>query len=481
MKTSDQSRGDRCCWHFLMLDAVSNGAAAAQGGRRRVEERGQVRRRVALLRPDAGRDALQSAEADRCHQCEPARLGVVLRDFFGGGGNQEATPLVWNSTIYGITNWSIVFAVDARTGKEKWRWDPEVNQDKRPLQDLLRRRESRPRAVQRQDHRAGHRRAAGGARCDDRQAGVGSARVLSAGQLHAHHGSAHRQGKSDHRRGGRGSSDARLFRRLTMRRPGRFAWRFYTVPGDPSKPFENEAMRKAAATWDGDVVEDSAAAARCGTAIAYDPEADLVYVGTGNAEPWPEDLRSGRKGKDNLYVASILARERRHGRAQVALPDGPRRRVGLRQRAADDPGRPDHQRASTRKVIMQANKNGFYYVLDRVTRRVHLRPAVRASHLGQGSERRDRPAHRQYGSALRRQRSVTVIARRRRRAQLVADVVQPEHGLGVHSDELEQFRHLFGVDHLQLRSHQVEFGRSVWRPGRRRRCGRGTRRSRGDR
>src|SRR5262249_13086214 len=45
-----------------------------------------------------------------------------------GGGPQEATPLVWNGTIYAITNWSVVFAVDARTGKERWRWDPEVNQ-----------------------------------------------------------------------------------------------------------------------------------------------------------------------------------------------------------------------------------------------------------------------------------------------------------------------------------------------------------------
>src|SRR3984885_11142324 len=45
-----------------------------------------------------------------------------------GGGNQEATPLVWNGTLYGITNWSVVFALDARTGKERWRWGPEVNQ-----------------------------------------------------------------------------------------------------------------------------------------------------------------------------------------------------------------------------------------------------------------------------------------------------------------------------------------------------------------
>ena len=64
-----------------------------------------------------------------------------------GGGNQEATPLVWNGTIYSITNWSVVFAVDARTGKEKWRWDPEVNQDSGAPEDLLRRGESRPRAL----------------------------------------------------------------------------------------------------------------------------------------------------------------------------------------------------------------------------------------------------------------------------------------------------------------------------------------------
>src|SRR5437870_8400689 len=57
------------------------------------------------------------------------RLGLAWSyDVGPGGGGQEATPLVWNGTIYGITNWSIVFAVDARTGKEKWRWDPEVNQ-----------------------------------------------------------------------------------------------------------------------------------------------------------------------------------------------------------------------------------------------------------------------------------------------------------------------------------------------------------------
>ena len=70
-------------------------------------------------------------------------------DVGSGGGGQEATPIVANGTIYGITNWSIVFAVDARTGKEKWRWDPQVNQVCSAAGDLLRRRQSRARDLQR--------------------------------------------------------------------------------------------------------------------------------------------------------------------------------------------------------------------------------------------------------------------------------------------------------------------------------------------
>jgi quinohemoprotein ethanol dehydrogenase len=58
-----------------------------------------------------------------------SRLGLAWMYTLGaGGGNQEGTPLVWNNTLYGITSWSVVFAVDARTGKEIWRWDPEINQ-----------------------------------------------------------------------------------------------------------------------------------------------------------------------------------------------------------------------------------------------------------------------------------------------------------------------------------------------------------------
>src|SRR3989442_555521 len=57
------------------------------------------------------------------------RLGLAWSFAMGaGGGNQEGTPLMWNNMLYGITSWSVVFALDARTGRELWRWDPEVNQ-----------------------------------------------------------------------------------------------------------------------------------------------------------------------------------------------------------------------------------------------------------------------------------------------------------------------------------------------------------------
>jgi quinohemoprotein ethanol dehydrogenase len=57
------------------------------------------------------------------------RLGLAWSYVVGaGGGAQEGTPLVWNNTIYGITSWSVVYALDGRTGKQIWRWDPEINQ-----------------------------------------------------------------------------------------------------------------------------------------------------------------------------------------------------------------------------------------------------------------------------------------------------------------------------------------------------------------
>jgi quinohemoprotein ethanol dehydrogenase len=292
------------------------------------------------------------------------RLGKAWSSDLGiGGGNQEATPLVWNGTIYSITNWSVVFALDARTGKEKWRWDPEVNQtavrakiccgvvhrgvaiyngriiapiiDGRlvALDALTGKPAWETRVAYPQDNYTltmAPRIAKGKVII-----GTAGAELLVRGHFDAY--------------------DADT---------GKFAWRFYTVPGDPSKPFENPALKKAAATWSGEWWK-LGGGGTVWDGMAYDPEADLFYVGTGNGGPWPEDLRQS-KGKDNLYVASILAVKPETGELKwyfQPVPGDSWDFDSVQQLLLADitvKGKP-------RKVIMQANKDGFYYVLDRIT------------------------------------------------------------------------------------------------------------------
>ncbi len=131
---------------------------------------------------------------DQINPSNVKRLGLAwCYDLGAGGGGQEATPLVWNGAIYGITNWSVVFAVDARTGKERWRWDPEVNQNAvRPAIccGVVNRGIAH---LSRHDHRADYRRPAAGAGRGNRKAGLGGARRVFAGRVHHHHGAAHRQ------------------------------------------------------------------------------------------------------------------------------------------------------------------------------------------------------------------------------------------------------------------------------------------------
>ena len=292
------------------------------------------------------------------------RLGLAWSyDVGDGGGGQEATPLVWNGTIFSITNWSVVFAVDARTGKERWRWDPQVNQQAvRP--EICCGVVNRGIAIYRGliiapviDGRLLALDAATGrpvwesrvAYPQDRYTITMAPRVAKGKVI---------IGVSGGDRPMRGFFDA--YDAIT----GRRAWRFYTVPGDPSKPFENPALKKAAETWDNDWWTRGGGGA-VWDGMAYDADAGLVYVGTGNAEPWTFHLRSS-KDKDNLYVASILAVHVDTGELkwhyQVVPGDNWDFDSVQHLLLADLPinGR-------TRKVIMQANKNAFFYVIDRLT------------------------------------------------------------------------------------------------------------------
>jgi quinohemoprotein ethanol dehydrogenase len=297
-----------------------------------------------------------------------SRLGLAWSSDIGpGGGGQEATPLFWNGTIFGITNWSVVFAVDARTGKEKWRWDPEVNQVA-----------VRPRiccgVVNRgiaiyqgmviapvidgrlQAHDAETGKVIWEARVafpQDEQTITMAPRIAKGKVIIGVSG---------------GDRPTRGFFAAFDAATGRLAWKFYTVPGDPSKPFENSAMRKAAATWDGEWWKFGGGGA-VWDGMAYDPEAELVYVGTGNAEPWPEKLRKSKDaeaGKDNLYVCSILAVHVDTGELKwfyQVVPAESWDYDSVQHLILADLNINGRQR----KVIMQANKNAFYYVIDRIS------------------------------------------------------------------------------------------------------------------
>jgi quinohemoprotein ethanol dehydrogenase len=126
--------------------------------------------------------------------------------------------------------------------------------------------------------------------------------------------------------------------------------------GRSSKPFENPALKKAAETWDGDCWK-LGGGGTVWDGVAYDPEADLVYVGTGNGGPWPEELRKS-KGKDNLYVCSVLAVKPDTGELKwyfQMVPGDSWDFDSVQQLMLADVT----IRGQKRRVIMQANKKAF--------------------------------------------------------------------------------------------------------------------------
>ena len=145
---------------------------------------------------------------------------------------------------------------------------------------------------------------------------------------------------------------------------GEMAWRFYTVPGNPADGFENEVMRMAAETWTGKWWEWGGG----GTAwdsMVYDPELELLYIGVGNGSPWNQKIRSP-EGGDNLFLSSIVAVKPDTGEYVWHYQTTPgetwdytsTQHIMLADLEID---------GQVRKVVMQAPKNGFFYVIERVT------------------------------------------------------------------------------------------------------------------
>lgn len=144
---------------------------------------------------------------------------------------------------------------------------------------------------------------------------------------------------------------------------GAQAWRFFTVPGDPALPAENRAMEIAQKTWHGNNWVKWGGGGTVWDSMAYDPELDQLYVGVGNGSPWNHAFRSEGKG-DNLFLSSIVALDPDTGDYLWHYQTTPAdkwdftatQHIVLADLEID---------GTPRKVLMQAPKNGFFYVLDR--------------------------------------------------------------------------------------------------------------------
>jgi quinohemoprotein ethanol dehydrogenase len=297
------------------------------------------------------------------------RLGLAWSYVVGaGGGNQEGTPLMWNNTLYGITTWSVVYALDARTGKELWRWDPEVNQTAvRPkiCCGIVNRGIAIYNGMIIVPVTDGRLQAL------DAITGkpIWESRVAYPQDLYTLTMAPRIAGGKVIIGASGGDKPTRGFFAAFDAATGHQAWKFYTVPGNPELPLENDAMKAALKTWGGDFWTKGGGGA-VWDGFAYDADANLVYVGTGNAEPWVQKFR-GAQGVDNLYTCSILAVDLTTGQLKWHFQTTPNDNwdfdsvqqlmlLDLNIKGPDGKVRP-------RKVITQASKNGFFWVLDRIT------------------------------------------------------------------------------------------------------------------
>jgi alcohol dehydrogenase (cytochrome c)/quinohemoprotein ethanol dehydrogenase len=275
---------------------------------------------------------------------------------------QEATPLVIDGVMYSSSAWSKVQAIDAATGQLLWQYDPQVPAEigVKACCDVVNR------GVAAWKGRIYVGTLDGRLVALDAKTGKPVWSVVTIDQAKPYTVTgAPRIVKGKVLIGNGGAEfGVRGYVSAYDAESGKLVWRFYTVPGDPTQPFEAAVLKQAAATWSGEWWK-SGGGGTVWDSMAYDPELDLLYIGTGNGSPWNQRVRSPGGG-DNLFLSSIVALRPDTGEYVWHYQETPgeswdytaTQHIILADLTID---------GQARKVLMQAPKNGFFYVLDRTT------------------------------------------------------------------------------------------------------------------
>jgi quinohemoprotein ethanol dehydrogenase len=278
---------------------------------------------------------------------------------------QEATPIVVDGVMYTSGTWGYVYALDAASGTQLWRYDPKGDwfPARNPCCDLV----NRGVAVWKGKVYV----ASGDGRLHAIDAATGKPvwvvdTIVDHKLPYASTGAPQIAG--DVVVIGNGGSDmghggVRGYVSAYDLSSGVFRWRFFTVPPDPGRPLETPDLAAAAKTWDPHRNPQYKGGGTVWDGFAYDPALRLVYFGTANAAPYDLKLLGNSK-LDGLYTASILALHADTGRLAWHYQTTPNDHWDFdavqKMILADlNIGGAD------RHVLMQANKNGFFYVLDR--------------------------------------------------------------------------------------------------------------------
>jgi len=275
----------------------------------------------------------------------------------------QATPLVVDGVMYVTASWSVVHAVDARTGEGLWTFDPEVPREYAHLGccDVVNRGVSLHEGLV---HVASY-----DGRLFALDAGTGEPvwevdTIIDREKAYTITGAPRVYNGKVFIGNGGAEYGVRGYLTAYDAATGEQVWRWFSVPGNPDEPFEDASMEMAARTWDpagrwweaggGGTMWDS---------MAFDPELNLLYVGTGNGSPWNQHHRSPAGG-DNLFLAAIVALDPDTGEYRWHYQTTPgdnwdytsTQTIILADLVVD---------GTPRKALMHAPKNGFFYVIDR--------------------------------------------------------------------------------------------------------------------